>query len=355
MSLQTQTTNAETAEDGNFMQVNSLSDILQLILIPIKSVLFHHKKKVLFFTVTTFLMLVVLFPYSDLSFFAQNKINGLIRNTGSHVSFSDLNFSFLPIGMKTKELNLSLQGKNPIKVDEFTVSPSFFSLLKLQPGGSLQAEGIFGGMIDLSVGFSGTNDEDQKEFDLDLDISRIALVQIFNFLDFPVKLNGLAKGNLNAEGEESFRKQPEGDFNFGFKDVMVPQELNTPVGPISLPKKIKWSNSILKGNFENGRIVIENGTLGTKSSPVNGRYKGQLDCPVTRSPAGLKTACKRYDIKVELELDRDFETKLAKNFSLMINPKEINKQLTPNGGARYLFTVSGGAFKRPSLKSLKSF
>ena len=337
------------------MQINSLSDILNLIIVPIKSILFYHKKKLFFFIFMILMMFVFLFPYSDLTFFAQNKINGVMKNFGSQVSFSELDFSFAPFGMKTEEVKLSMANKPPLEVDQLFVSPSLLSLLKFQPGGNVTAEGLFKGLLSLQVALQGTNEENQKEFSLALNLSRIDLFELFNYFQIPTKLTGRAQGRLEAEGEESFRKQPEGEFSFTFNSVEIPQELSTPIGTISLPKKVKWSNSNLIGSIANGRINIQNGTLGTKTAPINGRYKGQLECPVTRTGSGVRANCKKYDLKVELELDRDFENKLAKGFSSMINPSEINKTSTASGGARYLFSVSGGRFGAPTLRSLKTF
>ena len=337
------------------MQVNSLSDLLQLIIAPIKSVLFYHKKKLFFFLFTLALMFVFLFPYSDLTFYAQNKINSLIKASDSQISFSELNFSFVPFGMKTKDVELSLKNNSPLEIEQILISPNLISLLKFQPGGGITAKGLFKGGLSLQLGLIGTNQENQKEFNVSLNLNRIDLLEFFNYFKLPTKLSGRVNGNLEFEGEESFREQPEGKFSFTFNSVELPQEISTPIGAFSLPKKIKWSNSNLIGDLSNGRINIVTGTLGTKTSPINGRYKGQLTCPITRIGSGITANCNRYDLKVELELDSDFENKLAKNFSAILNPSQINKINTASGGARYLFSVSGGRFGAPNLKSLKSF
>jgi len=337
------------------MQVNSLSDIVTLLIAPIKSVLFFHKKKLLFFIIATFLLLIFLFPYSDLTFFAQNKINSAIKSSGSQVTFSELNFNFAPFGMRTEKVKLSFANKAPIEVNELFISPSILSLLRLQPGGNVSAEGIFNGDINFEARQKGKNEENQRLFDAFLNLDKIDLGALLEYFNSPVRLTGKARGELNAEGEESFRKQPTGDFSFTFSSVEVPTEINTPIGPIALPKKIKWSNSSLKGEIDKGRINIKNGTLGTKTSPVNGRYKGILDCPITRRGTNIQASCNKYDIKVELELDKDFENKLAKGFSSLINPREINKKSTPTGGAKYLFSISGGKFGNPTLRSLNKF
>ena len=337
------------------MQINSLSDIIQLIIAPIKAVLFYHKKKLLFFIFMLTLMLILLFPYSDLTFFAQNKINNLVKGSGSQISFSKLNFNFAPFGMKTENVRFSLANKSPVEIKHLFISPSLMSLLKFQPGGSLTAEGLFKGKLSLQIDLLGKNQENQKEFSMSLDLKRIDLSELFSYLQLPIKLTGQARGRLKAEGEESFRKQPQGEFSLTFNTVELPQEISTPIGTFALPKKVKWDNSNLIGNISDGKVNIETGTLGTKTSPINGRYKGQLNCPIIRIGSTIRANCNRYDMKIELELDRDFENKLAKGFSSMINPRQINKINTASGGARYLFSISGGQFGTPSLKRLKSF
>lgn len=337
------------------MQINSLSDIVNLILIPIKSVLYYHKKKLLFFLLAIAATSVVFFPYSDLTFYAQRKINDLIKPSGSQVTFSELNFSFLPFGMKTENVTLSLPKYSNVEIKELTASPDLLSLLRLQPGGSLNLVGLFGGSLSSKFGLLGKTEEQQNKFSFYADLSRVSLIEIFNFFKLPIKFSGLAQGELSVKGEESFREQPEGEFNFNFNSVSLPIEITTDFGTIQLPKKVNWSNSNLKGNIKDGRIIIENGTLGTKTAPLNGRYKGTLQCPISRRGSSISAACNRYDIKVELELDKDFEQGLARNLSSFITPSQVKKMSIPGGGARYLFTVSGTRYGTPNFRSLSRF
>lgn len=337
------------------MQINSLSDILNLILIPIKSVFFYHKKKLLFFIFSVLAMSIVFFPYSDLTFYAQRKINDLIKPSGSQVSFSELNFSFLPFGMKSENITLNLPEYSSIQIQEMTASPNLMSLLRFQPGGSLNLNGLFGGSLSSKFGLLGKTEEQQNKFSFFAEVLRVNLGELLGFFKAPVKLTGLAQGRLSFTGEESFREQPEGDFNFNFNGVTLPMEITTDFGSLPLPKKVTWSNSNLKGNIKDGRVIIENGTLGTKTAPFNGRYKGTLQCPISRRGSSISASCNRYDLKVELELDRDFERDIANNLSSFINPSQVKKTSTPGGGARYLFSVSGSRGRTPNFRSLNSF
>jgi hypothetical protein len=164
---------------------------------------------------------------------------------------------------------------------------------------------------------------------------------------------------LSLSGEESFRTQPEGEFKFNMTNVVIPPAIPIPnFGDFPLPKKIVWDNSNLFGKMEKGKIIITKGTLGTKKSPVNGRYKGFINCVSSKSRNGLQNVCTNYDFKVELELDAEFQSTLASQFKMFLTPDKVKIAKLPQGGAKYTFSIKGDASNRrsaPKVRSLNSF
>lgn len=336
--------------------MESISSLLHYLILPFREVLFYHKKKLLFFILSIVAFIVVLFPFSDLSFFAQEKANESLKGSGYQVSFNKINFNLFPLGFKATDFNALSNSSKSLKIGSIVAHPNLGSLLKLQPGGSLRLESIFNGNLNADFSLMGETEEKQKKFSINTQVDNISLKEILDYANQKISLEGKVNGQVSAQGEESFRKQPEGDFKFNFTNVSVPERISTPAGPISLPEKIKWKNSNLFGKIDKGRILIENGTLGTKNAPVNGRYKGSIDCVFVKSHNGVAPNCSRYDIKVELDLDQNFQKNFASNFSSLITDKMVNKTVTPQGGMRYLFSVKGNMkYGAPSVQKLSSF
>lgn len=337
----------------------TLSDLIGYLLEPLKQIFFFHKKKVIFFIFAIFIFILVLFPYSDLTSFSQDKINQSIKSSGGQVSYSEINFNISPFGIKTNDFTYrSKTMKSPLNVESITVRPNILSLLKLQPGGTVVLENIFGGEASLSFGLNGKTNEKTNKFNLSADLENISLQNILNFLGKPFKIEGQLLGELSAKGEDSFRMQPEGDFKFNLQNVVIPSEIPSPMGVLELPKKIIWKNSNIFGKIEKGRVSITEGTLGTKEAPVNGRFKGFINCTFTKSGNNVGQQCTDYNIKVELELDANFQKNVADGLSSFLDPKNVNKTAAPGGGAKYLFSIQGNAaqtFRPPRFSRLSNF
>lgn len=327
----------------------SVTDLLELLIKPFKAVFFFHKKKLLFFVFMLILFFLFLFPYSDLTSFSQDTINKEIKSSGSRVNYSKINFNLSPFGVQTNDFEyLSPALKKPLKIKSITLRPQILSLLKLKPGGSLVLDDLFGGEADLSFGLNGKTQEKTNKFNFSAHLEGLSLAKVLSFLELPYKISGAAFGNLNAEGEDSFRIQPEGKFKFNFEKITIPNEIPLPFGTLELPKKILWKNSNLFGKFEKGRLSITEGTLGTKEAPVNGRFKGFLNCSILKSGARMSPQCTDYNIKVELELDANFQKNVAESLSAFLGERQVNKIKLPQGGAKYLFSVQGNAARRSS-------
>lgn len=339
--------------------MDSLSGLASLIIYPFKNIFLYHKKKLVFFTLCLLLFLVTLFPFSDLTYFSQQKINQSLGPRGGQVSFSKIFFNFIPLGVKTSDFVFSSpQLKNNLEIKDVVLKPNIFSLLKFQPGGSLNLEGFFNGDLDADLSLTGKTNEGKRKFSFGLELSRIALEELLKFQNIALPINGSLHGRLNAAGEESFRQQPKGNFKFNLKNVVIPAELSLPIGTIPLPSPIRWENSNIFADFQDGRILFKDGTLGTKEAPVNGRYKGYLTCLFSKSGNNVNASCSDYDLQIELEVNRDFQRSFAQDLSALIKPSQVNQVSLSGGGMKYLFGIKGNAanrFSTPRLYSLSSF
>jgi type II secretion system protein N len=331
------------------------SQLIGTIVYPFKQVAFFHKKKLAFFIFSLVIFTLILFPYSDLTSFSKDKINASLKRSGSSVDYSKINFNLIPFGVQTSDFEFKTRSfKQPLEVDRITVRPSLLSFLRLQPGGTAVLDGLFDGTADITVALNGKTKEQTQKFVVGLDLEKISLAEIMEFQQLPYKIKGLIFGDLKLRGEDSFREQPKGTFNFNMRNVTIPSSINSPMGEIPLPQKVVWSNSNLFGKIENGQIVIEEGTLGTKKAPMNGRYKGSIKCTFNKSGP----TCTDYNFKVELELNSEFQTKFAADIKPLLNARNVNIVSSAGGGARYLFSVQGNMAKRyppPRFRSLNEF
>lgn len=335
------------------------SSLVSLILSPIKNVFNYHKKKLLFFILSLLILLVVLFPFSDLTIFSQQKINELLSRSGSRVSYSNINFNFLPFGIRTTDFSFSSPSiKQEININSVVARPNLLSFLKMQPGGSIILNDFLGGDIQINASLAGKTEENTRLFNLEAELFKVSVLELLKAAgqNFPIK--GDAFGDLFVKIEESFRQQPEGEFKLNLKNVEVPKELSLPMFNLEFPEKILWSNTNISGEFKSGRIDIKESTIGTKSAPINGRIKGYVSCPATKSPMGVKLACATYDIKVELELNREFRQSLESVLGFVLTSDKANIKSLPGGGISYLFSVQGNAQQRyapPRVFKLSNF
>jgi len=337
----------------------TLSDLIGYLLYPFKQIFFFHKKKALFFILALLLFGLFLFPYSDLSSYSQDKINQNLKSSGGQVTFSEINFNLSPFGIKTSDVVYKSKSlKTPLKVEGITLRPDLLALMRFKPGGSLKLEDLFGGEASLNLSLDGKTNEKTNKFKMSADVEELSIRQILSFLGKSIRVEGAVFGELFGSGEDSFRQQPEGEFKFNLQNVAVPKEISTPIGVVELPKKINWKNSNLFGKFEKGRVSVTNGTLGTKEAPVNGRFKGFINCVFTKSGAQVSPRCTDYNFKVELELNANFQKNVADDLSSFLDPKNVNKTKLPGGGAKYLFSIQGNAatsYRPPKFYRLSNF
>ncbi len=338
----------------------TLSKLLALLFSPFKDIFLYHKKKLAFFLSAVLFFSITLFPLSDLTSFSKKKINEIMKSSGGSVDYDNINLNLLPFGIQTSNFELSTKMfKKPLKVKNITLRPNIFSLLKFQPGGSLLLSGFFSGYANLSLSLNGKTEEKTQKFTLFSDLKNISLADLIDFQNLPYKLTGNLSGNFFAQGEDSFRVQPKGNFKFNMEKVVIPTVIRIPnIGNIPLPKKVIWDNSNLFGKIEKGKIIVTKGTLGTKSSPINGRYKGFITCLFSKSGKNISQNCTKYNFSIELELNVEFQKTLAADIQPLINPRNVNIVKLPQGGAKYLFTVQGNAkqnFRPPRFSRLNSF
>ncbi len=336
------------------------SKLLASLTLPFKNVLLYHKKKLAFFLCAFLFFFMTLFPFSDLTYFSKEQINQIMKPLNGSVDYSNINLNLVPFGIQTSDFELSIKSfKKPLKIKNITLRPNIFSLLKFQPGGSLLLSGFFSGFANLNLSLNGKTEEKTQKFILSSDLKNISLADLIDFQNLAYKLTGNLNGNFFIEGEDSFRVQPKGNFKFNIEKIVIPATIHIPsIGDIPLPKKVIWENSNLFGKIEKGKITVTRGTLGTKSSPINGRYKGFITCLFHKSGQNISQACRNYEFRIELELNATFQRALATDLQSFINPQNVNIIKLPQGGAKYLFTIQGNleqSFRSPRFFRLNSF
>ncbi len=339
--------------------MESLTEILRtFILDPISFVLKTQKKKLLFFILFVGIWLVVLFPKSDTKNFLEQKVSSATKGK-VNLELEKLSLTPLPLGVKMVSPSITFNGSKPLKASSITVSPKMSSLLAFKLGATVYLKNFLGGDGNISATLLGKNKEKNNKFSSSGSIENLLVQEILKTIGKDLNIPGKLELEYKITGEDSFRKQPTGDFKARALNIKLPNPLplNAQMGALDLPKDVVWKNSNFFGKLENGKINITEGTLGTKSSEVNGRFKGTIDVSFRKLGSNISVSTGNYNLSVELELSKAFE----KEFSTVISQgiPQANKKMT-GSGSKYLFRVSGRAPNRgyappPRFSSLSTF
>ncbi|MGE0526057.1 MAG: type II secretion system protein GspN, partial [Bdellovibrionales bacterium] len=251
-----------------------------------------------------------LFPFSDLSDMVTSMV---AQATGGKVSvqFESLDLHLVPqpavsaTGLRMESSLPALEAqwvkftpgllhlllKLPTTIRAIQGDPEAGRALASRVGFAVDAEGLFGGDLELNVGPGKTSEQGAERSRVSLTVDKVSLNEVEKWADLQVPLRGQAtlqtEMNLNPE----FKEQPEGDYSVQIKKfsipsttVMIPfQGANMPV---NLPA-ITLNEVVLRGRLVNGTLFIEEGRFGASQDPLSGRIKGQLGLRLQPVGAGV--------------------------------------------------------------------
>jgi len=314
----------------------------------------YHKGKIAFTIFFAAIIFVMIFPFSDLSDFVTDQIATQTQGR-VFVQFGDLDFGLIPTASVTGEdVLVEAAGLPAIPIKRFTIWPSIMSLMSANsnpnqiPHFSMDAEGVFGGDFEASLG-SGKGEN--KEIPMTLvqfEGDKLNLDKVASVAQLPMKMRGVAsfKGKLNFD--PTFQVQPEGDVEVQGSQVQIPPgNIPSQLGPIFIPG-FSWAQLLLKGRVSNGNLYLDDATLGKQADALYARVKGQMGLPV-RPGAGAQVTT--FDLKIDLQVNPTVAKELG-TFLGFIDKFKVG------GGTntRYLFrAVSTSPGAPPNLLPQSSF
>ncbi len=312
-----------------------------------------HKMKIVFAFMSFAFFLIVLFPFDDLSDLVTEKVAHATQNQ-VFLRFEHLGLAFFPPSLKMDKVEVDTPFLPTLKASTMTLAPSIARLLAFSPGASFSASNLFKGALSGNVG-TKTIKERQK-IDFDVSYRKFDLLSAGDFfnLTWPIKgeVTVQTSGNLQPE----FTDQPEAEMSVTIDNLILPNTLpaNIPfVGGTQIPQ-INFSDVKLSGRLVGGEFVIENGTFGQDKDPFHGVVKGKMQVQFVRVGNQVVPQFGQYEFRIDLNMDRAFESELQKR--LLIVYDQIGRFKTATGkGGRYLMRVAGSNFMNPpNITSISS-
>ncbi|MCO5113879.1 MAG: type II secretion system protein GspN [Bdellovibrionaceae bacterium] len=334
-----------------------MEDLRTYILQPIINVFKFHKFKIFLVFFFTLIFIVVMFPYREISEIISNQISKATRNQ-VQMSFEDIGLSLYPFGISAKNVYIATPNlTTPLFVQRVYITPSILSLLSLKPGGSFRAENIWGGNITATLTHQGqghSNNKDSKVARIELALDKIDVGEVLNWMQAPAKLSGKISGKSDLRLDLMALDHPRGSFNFSGTNVELPSVISMQGMDLMLPEG-QFKRLALVGQLQNGKMNLTEGALGQPNDVIYGKVKGQMDLTTRKMGASITFVPGPYDFNFDLNFNKDAESKLGTMIGTVLLNNKGGRSATLDGGARYIFSLSGYPRGVPSFQPLNQF
>ncbi len=289
-----------------------------------------HKSFIFVFFVSLFLWPLLIFPFGDLSDLAGVKVGELTQNQYS-LQFADMQISFLPFGLRFKDISLGTPMIGPIESQELTISPSPFMFFSKSPAGNITAR-TFGGNIELSMKSGSKSETGLSRQKIEIHAVRLRLQELQDVLLFPLSMKGLLSVDGVAQTDLALAENPDAEVLLKIeKFEFSSQTIDTGIGPIHFPS-MKASSIEIKGRLSAGKFVIQEGKIGHENDEIYGTVKGDLMLNLQ----GGQIQMGAYNFDVDLTIRSSLEERL----NLLLAAASQFKTPTHNA-SRYRLRLSG--------------
>ena len=305
----------------------------------ILSIFKFHKLKIFVFIFSTFIFLVILFPYSESGYLLSRFVSEQTRGV-MYFKTEKIEPSLIPLELVFKQSVFGSPWLKDLSVKDIRVKPVFMGA---NVGAQTQLGDIWGGQIRLQVQQKLLPVDTDWNQSFNLSAKQIQLGQVFQSLLTPFRLEGSLDlvSRLNVYSKKAASK---GQFQVLGKTLHVPaMTLPSQLGPVDFPD-LNFSKLNIRGSLKDQQLVVENLFLGDKKDAFFLKVAGVLDLNSQLQPG-------RYNLKVHLELNPS--RPLPQSFSLLTG---LIKKYQQGSQPIYLFKVAGRDLKSPpSLHALAQF
>lgn len=318
------------------------------------------------------------FPFGDLSDLVTSTV-ARATNSQVYLQFETMDVHLLPTpAVSARKVSVETPALPPLEAAWMKISPSWFSILfniwtikkaasgdpeasaKLatRVGGGISAEGLLGGNVYVSIGAGNKSEQGNERSKVSLAIEKMSLAEVQKWTDLSVNMQGQASLDTSIQFTPGFSEQPDGEiemhinkFNLPASTLMIPFE--GAMMPVNVPH-LTLANVVLRGRLVGGNLIIEEGTFGKSSDPLNGRIKGQLGLKLTQGGNGVQPTFGTYNLTVELNTNKQIDKEMGFAFLLF----DQAKNPTANG-SHYLFKAQGQGigpmFPAPAITRIGAF
>jgi len=313
----------------------------------IKNIFVYHKMKIVMFVAFCMMFIVLFFPFSDLSDMVTAQVSEASGRT-VYVQFDEMAFTMLPQpALKMTNVMAESPFLTDLTIGELSVAPSIFGAIRGKPHGRAYAEGLFEGILDVSVG-SSSKINVPEAVSADVEFENFNLKELFKALQQPLNLpfQATGMGNLNAKVDldPNMKSQPDGEFDLQAKGVQIPAfSIATPGGGFPLPG-LNLEKLILKGKLKNGKLVLNGVELGSAKDDISAKVTGELDMRVF--PGG-GTNVGYYNLAVDMNIKDSGQARLG-SMMFIIDGFIKKYSSTSLTGKRYAFRIQANGFQDPN-------
>lgn len=280
--------------------------------------LLRHKGKIALIPLIALGWALVLFPYSDIRSFVATTLSRSMGE-GFAIDFEHVNLSWgFPVALELEGFEIEGPGLPPVAADRLVARPSLGALIRQSPGGSVEAEGLYGAQVSAQLLTGAKLKGGQLKQELLANIAGLELGVLTDSLRRAGFLSFVAQGNVDTNVTASidplFEEQPDANITLQGKAIAIPS-VAIPIpnmGPVQTPS-VQLSKFDFKGRLNDGKILIEDLSFGQPKDSFSGRVRGEFGLIMRRDAQGTHAAPGPYDLRIELSVSRSMMDAMAKS------------------------------------------
>lgn len=307
----------------------------------------ESKGKIFVMIVSALVFLFILFPFDDLSDLISSQVSRLSNNS-VYVTFDKLKMSFFPQpGVKMDQVYIESIRTPALSAQELVITPSISGLIQQKPFGQVSAKGLLKGDVEIDVSKGARTENGTERQRIEVSAKKISLHDLRELANLPVLLKGELDLQSSALADLTFQEQPNVEVDLKIsKFELPPSNVNTPMGPLTLPD-LKLTSVELKGRLADGTFIIENGSIGKPGDELYGTIKGRIGISIVNRGGAFGQQVGSYNFEIDLRAKKSFQDRA----SLFLGFIDGYKTATAEGG-QYKFRVSAtNPMMPPSISS----
>lgn len=287
-------------------------------------------------------LFLVFFPTSDL----HDKISSEVALQSQGAVYLELDsFSILPTHINLEGVEIEPRSFSPLKIQElgFSFSPGKLFLMgkDRMPYGEISVANVLGGDLIVNIEPGEEAENGAKRLDLKADLKNLSLNRVSRFAKTPIPMKGTLSFETEGLIDPTFSEQPDGKLQLMIEKFELPAgSFESMMGPVPTPS-LSLSKVQITGRVNNGRLYIDQGSIGSPQDELFGTIKGNLQLSLAGGPAGISPRFGAYDFEVDLQTTRAFDEKVQFLILLSAYKKPTEK------GSQYKFKMMGQNFMGP--------